>query len=247
AIGRWGNFANQEAYGRLVTNESLQWFPYAVFIEDEGAYYQATFFYESFLNAIGFALMMWIYNGKRKSFDGFSLSVYCIWYGVVRFFIEGLRSDSLYLIPDVLRVSQLLSAILVVFGIAMILGHMYRARARDLKPFIMVDKAKLNDTYFGYAESILSHPNVYEKKEKGFFAKMFARTEDTPDPEDIPEESVGEEEQTPEEVTVTVPAQEDATGASDTAENDGITVTVPAQDDPPPPEKPIGAKRPRGN
>ena len=194
AIGRWGNFANQEAYGRLVENPSLQWFPFAVFIDAEGAWYQATFFYESFLNLIGFALLMWIYNGKRKSFDGFSFSVYCIWYGVVRFFIEGLRSDSLYLVPGVLRVSQLVSALIVVAGIIIILAHMYRARAAGKKPFIMVDKAKLDSGYFGYDESILSHPNVYDKtqKEKGFFAKLFAKTEDTPDPEDFEGDESGE-------------------------------------------------------
>lgn len=198
AIGRWGNFANQEAYGNVVTNGSLQWFPYAVFIDDIGEWHQATFFYESFLNALGFALMMWIYNGKRKSFDGFSLSIYCIYYGIVRFFIEGLRSDSLYLIPDVLRVSQLLSAILVVAGIAMILVHLYKARSLGLKPFIMVDKDKLDKTYYGYEKSVLSHPNVYDnmKKEKGFFAKLFAKTEDTPDPEDMPQVEPSEEDET---------------------------------------------------
>lgn len=187
AIGRWGNFANQEAFGNPVTNPSMQWFPYAVFIDPEHAalhgvasgYYQATFFYESFCNLIGFALMMWIYNGKRKSFDGFSLSVYLIWYGIVRVIIEGLRQDALWLVPGVVRVSQLLSAILIVVGIAIILTHLYMARAAGKKVFIMVDKDKLDSSYYGYDKSILSHPNDYsnEKKEKGFFAKMFSKTE----------------------------------------------------------------------
>ncbi len=265
AIGRWGNFANQEAYGRPVTDPSMQWFPYAVYIKDEGAYFQATFFYESILNLIGFALLMWIYNGKRKSFDGFSLSVYCIWYGIVRVFIEGLRSDSLYMSGGV-RVSQLLSGILIVVGVAMILAHMYRARSRGLKPFIFVDKEKLDGTYFGYEQSILSHPNVYEKKEKGFFAKMFAPTEDTPDPEDAPADTAEpngaddkESEQAPRaEELLRSDGQADeeanekgeqADGSADTAEPlfDDLTVTVPAQDDPPLPEKPTNAKKPRGN
>lgn len=213
AIGRWGNFANQEAFGNAVTNPSMQWFPYAVYIDRLSGWYQATFFYESFFNAIGFALMMWIYNGKRKSFDGFSLSIYCIWYGTVRLFVEGLRSDALYLIPGVLRVSQLLSAILIIFGISMILAHMYRARAAGKKPFIMVDKAVLDDGYYGYDKSILSHPNVYDKnaKEKGFFAKLFARTEDTPDPEDTPgssdEENGGDS--TDADISVTLPLTDD--------------------------------------
>ncbi|MDE7395082.1 MAG: prolipoprotein diacylglyceryl transferase [Clostridiales bacterium] len=187
AIGRWGNFANQEAFGNPVTNPSLQWFPYAVHITDNPGYasgwYQATFFYESICNAIGFALLMWLYNGKRKSFDGFSLCVYCIYYGIVRFFIEGLRSDALYLIPDVLRVSQLLSALLAIAGAAGILIHIYRAKSQGKKPFLLVDKDKLSDEYLGYRESILSHPNVYVKDEnkKGFFARLFAKTEPTPE------------------------------------------------------------------
>lgn len=205
AIGRWGNFANQEAFGNPVTNPALQWFPYAVFIDPAHAaqqgvtsgYYQATFFYESFCNLIGCALLMWLYNGKRKSFDGFILSVYCIYYGIVRFFIEGLRQDSLYLIPGTLRVSQLLSAVLVVFGIAMIITHLYKARAAGKKPFVFVDQSKLCADYYGYEQSILSHPNVYDKstKEKGFFAKLFAKTEDGPEPveETPPEDETGTE------------------------------------------------------
>ena len=180
AIGRWGNFANQEAYGQLVTNPSLQWFPYAVQIDAAGGgWYQATFFYESFCNAIGFALLMWLYNGKRKSFDGFSFCAYCIYYGVVRFFIEGLRSDSLYLVPGVLRVSQLLSALLAIGGAAGILVHIYLAKSRGKKPFLLVDKEKLGPEYLGYEQSILSHPNDYshEEKKKGFFARLFAKTE----------------------------------------------------------------------
>lgn len=224
AIGRWGNFANQEAYGRQVTNTSLQWFPYAVYIKDMGAYFQATFFYESFLNTIGFALLLWIYAGKRKSFDGFSLSVYCIYYGLVRFFIEGLRSDSLYLTGNI-RVSQVLSALLVVFGIAMILAHVYRARARGMKPFIFVDKDRLDSSYLGYEQSMLSHPNVYEKKkEKGFFAKLFARTEDTPDPEDVEhtEETPEQDESESEDLhTVTVAAEETHEDAPNEREKDG--------------------------
>lgn len=190
AIGRWGNFANQEAYGNLVTNTSLQWFPYAVFIDSKNAWFQATFFYESFLNVIGFALLMWIYNGKRKSFDGFSLSIYLIYYGLVRFFIEGLRSDSLYLVGN-LRVSQLLSAILVFVGIGIIVAHFYLARSKNLKPFVFVPKDKLSNEYYGYESSILSHPNVYEKKKDGFFKRMFS-TASTPEIPDSDEDDSDE-------------------------------------------------------
>lgn len=202
AIGRWGNFANQEAFGRPVTNPNLQWFPYAVHIDAahamtqgvEEGYYQATFFYESFLNCIGFALLMWIYNGKRKSFDGFSLACYLIYYGLVRVCIEGLRSDSLYLAPGI-RVSQVLSAVLIFVGLLIIFVHVYRARTAGKKIFILVDRDKLCDDYYGYDKSILSHPNVYTKeKKKGFFAKLFAPTEDTPDPDEAAEDAEETEE-----------------------------------------------------
>lgn len=169
AIGRWGNFANGEAYGNLVTNVNLQWFPYAVKIGEE--FFQATFFYESMWNMVGFGVLLWLYNGKRKSFDGFILSCYCIFYGVGRFFIEGLRSDSLYLIPGVIRVSQVVSILIILFGIGYILAHLYMARSRRKKPFIFVDEKLLNDSYFGYSQSVLAHPIRYVKKKKLFSAE----------------------------------------------------------------------------
>lgn len=115
AIGRWGNFFNQEAYGNPVTDPKLQFFPYAVFIDSENAYFQATFFYESTLNFIGCILLFLLafrLNGKYK---GMVLCGYFIYYGIVRTFIEGLRSDSLYL--GAFRISQILSVLLVLAGI----------------------------------------------------------------------------------------------------------------------------------
>ena len=214
AIGRWGNFANQEAYGQLVTNPSLQWFPYAVHIEDSvyaSGWYQATFFYESFCNAIGFALLMWLYNGKRKSFDGFCFCIYCIYYGVVRFFIEGLRSDSLYLVSGVLRVSQLVSALLAIGGVVGILVHIYRARSHGKKPFLLVEQDKLGPEYYGYEASILSHPNDYskEEKKKGFLARLFAKTEPTPELDELSTENGGEENPEGEESEASAPLSKD--------------------------------------
>jgi len=120
AIGRWGNFVNQEAFGNLVINESLKFFPYAVFIEDIAEWHQATFLYESIWNLIIFTILI-LYKKKSK-FDGNLLSIYMIMYGTGRFFIEGLRTDSLYLIANI-RVSQVLSIVLVLVGIFMITFH----------------------------------------------------------------------------------------------------------------------------
>ncbi len=115
AIGRWGNFFNQEAYGNLVTNPNLQWFPYAVFIEEENAWFQATFFYESMWNLVGFAILLCVYY--KSQYTGTTVAGYLIWYGLGRVWIEGLRSDSLYIGNSNIRVSQLLSVIMILIGI----------------------------------------------------------------------------------------------------------------------------------
>ncbi len=114
AIGRWGNFANQEAYGNLVTDPGLQFFPYAVYIENLGEWHQATFFYESICDLIICVILVILL--RRVNWNGIVLAGYLILYGIVRFFIEGLRMDSL--MWGSIRVSQLLSLLLVLAGIA---------------------------------------------------------------------------------------------------------------------------------
>ena len=111
AIGRWGNFFNGEAYGQVITDPSLQFFPYAVHVD--GQWYQAAFFYESIADLIGF-LILYFTRKRWRSGDG--LPLYMIVYGIPRFLIEGLRSDSLYVGGTGIRVSQLLSAVLVIIG-----------------------------------------------------------------------------------------------------------------------------------
>lgn len=120
-LGRWGNFFNQEAYGNIITNPKYQWFPFGVYItiNTPHAWYQATFFYESMWNLIGLGILLFTYFKSKKI--GTTTSVYLIWYGIGRTLIEGLRTDSLYLGSTGIRVSQLLSMMLVVVGI-IILG-----------------------------------------------------------------------------------------------------------------------------
>lgn len=114
SIGRWANFVNQEAYGCLVTEERLQFFPYAVYIERVFEWHQATFFYESIWTLLLFFTMLLI--SSKEELRCYVFSVYCIGYGIGRFLIEGLRSDSLY-IGGVIRASQLVSVLLVFVGI----------------------------------------------------------------------------------------------------------------------------------
>lgn len=118
SIGRWGNFVNREAYGQI-TNSFLKM---GIFDSSTNEYIfvQPTFLYESICTFIIFLILMKI--NKNKKFSGQSFYLYMILYGIARAFIEGLRSDSLY-IGDI-RVSQLLSllfstifAIIYIFNI----------------------------------------------------------------------------------------------------------------------------------
>lgn len=131
SIGRWGNFVNQEAYGNLITDPRLH---YGVFIEETQQWHQATFFYESLSNAVLLAIMLIFYPRFKR--QGYMIPMYMIGYGTIRFFVEGLRTDSLYLIPG-LRVSQVLSLMLVIAGcvIALLLHlpdcHNHREQRRN--------------------------------------------------------------------------------------------------------------------
>lgn len=118
-IGRWGNFVNQEAFGNVITNPDLQFFPYGVYIDSLQEWHQATFFYESAANLVLFILMVIVARKVKK--DGWMTVLYLVGYGTIRCFIEGLRADSLYLIPG-LRVSQLLSAVLIGIGLGIAWG-----------------------------------------------------------------------------------------------------------------------------
>ncbi len=110
-IGRWGNFVNQEAHGGLILNKALQWFPAGVKIE--GLWYQATFFYEFIWNVIVFIILMLL--RKKIKTKGGIFALYCVGYGIGRFVIESLRTDSLMV--GGLRVSQIVSLLLIAGGL----------------------------------------------------------------------------------------------------------------------------------
>lgn len=110
SIGRWGNFINCEAFGSLTT------MPWGMSING-GAPVHPTFFYESLWNMIGF-IILHFYSKKRK-FDGEIFLLYMAWYGFGRMFIEGLRTDSLYILSTSIRVSQVVAALsfIICFGL----------------------------------------------------------------------------------------------------------------------------------
>jgi len=118
AIGRWGNFFNQEAYGSIVTLEFLKSLHLPNFIIEgmhiNGLYYHPTFLYESIWCLLGFILLL-ILRKITKRKKGITTFTYFIWYGIGRFVIEGLRTDSLYI--GNIRISQLVSLILILVGL----------------------------------------------------------------------------------------------------------------------------------
>ena len=125
AIGRWGNFFNQEAYGRIVSESFLKGLHLPKYIIKgmyiKGAYREPTFLYESLLSIIGFIVLLLV--RKIKSIKtGTLTSIYLIWYGVSRLIIETFRSDSLMLGP--IKVAQLVSIIGIISGIVLLILSM---------------------------------------------------------------------------------------------------------------------------
>ncbi len=127
-VGRWGNFFNQEAFGIEVTNPNMQWFPFAVYIENIGEWHLATFFYESLWNFATFAILLTLLLKVKFKSNGMIAAYYLIFYGIGRAWIEGLRTDSLYL--GAMRVSQVLSIIFIAIGLAIIIFNTIRTRKK---------------------------------------------------------------------------------------------------------------------
>ncbi len=133
AIGRWGNFCNGEAFGHLDRIEFLgkviktPYFEKNYFLRMQlnsevtlgTQLVHPTFLYESLWNILGFVVVSFVY--KKKKFDGQIILCYFGWYGLGRFFIEGLRSDSLYLGSSNIKISQLLALCAFVVSAALLL------------------------------------------------------------------------------------------------------------------------------
>ncbi|EOB3406305.1 prolipoprotein diacylglyceryl transferase [Enterococcus hirae] len=134
AIGRWGNFMNHEAYGPVTTRIFLENLHIPRFIIDnmyiEGFYRQPTFLYESVWSLIGFILLLFLRNKKHLLKKGEVLLVYVMWYSFGRFFIEGLRTDSLYFL-GVIRISKLLSVFLFVGTIILFIWRRKKGNLPD--------------------------------------------------------------------------------------------------------------------
>ncbi|HHQ7376711.1 prolipoprotein diacylglyceryl transferase [Staphylococcus aureus] len=119
-IGRWGNFMNHEAHGGPVSRAFLEKLHLPNFIIENmyinGQYYHPTFLYESIWDVAGFIILV---NIRKHLKLGETFFLYLTWYSIGRFFIEGLRTDSLMLTSNI-RVAQLVSILLILISISLI-------------------------------------------------------------------------------------------------------------------------------
>lgn len=120
ALGRWGNFFNSEAHGGIVSKSFLKSLHIPKFIINgmhiNDNYYHPTFLYESILCLVGFIILV-LYRKTKNNKVGNVTSIYLIWYGAIRFFIEHLRTDSLML--GSFKMAQVISIIMIIIGIVM--------------------------------------------------------------------------------------------------------------------------------
>ena len=144
AIGRWGNFMNGEAFGYEVPESSFL-YPFRMGLLSEYTntgdvmhYYHPTFLYESLWNILGFVIITFIY--RKKKFNGQMALTYFAWYGFGRMFIEGLRTDSLYVGP--FRISQVIGAVCFVAGAALIVTGLILVHKGKLEKWLKVSWAQ---------------------------------------------------------------------------------------------------------
>ena len=161
AIGRWGNFVKQEAFGQIVSESYYQYFP--SFIKDrmyiDGAYRQPTFLWESVLDLLGFILIR-LYRKYGNPKRGDQTFLYLIWYGTSRFIIEYFRTDNLMI--GGFRMSRIIALIFVILGICgFVLTRVIKSKD---KPVILFD---LDGTLLNTEPAIIaSYKYLFEKYDK---------------------------------------------------------------------------------
>lgn len=176
AIGRWGNFMNQEAFGPLIKypgmvsdtaylsdaallaqREFLSKLLIPDFIIDRmyiayssasgwtvPGYYHPTFLYESLFNVIGVLLYTNLRKYIKKIYVGDGVSFYLIWYGILRFFIESLRTDALMIGNSGIKVAQLISCLFIIIGIALaVVRRVFKYRLVSCKEALFGENATL--------------------------------------------------------------------------------------------------------
>lgn len=173
AIGRWGNFFNQEAFG---TNTDLPW---GMISESTSRYLREywpslnpdlpvhpTFLYESIASVCLFFVLLLIRNKSKYSFT--TTSAYFILYGIIRYFLEGLRTDSLYIGDTGLRTSQVVSVLMIASGLILIAVSRYRGWKRSILPVpVSASKEAISDKYANASTTDDQNTSDSEEDNKG--------------------------------------------------------------------------------
>ncbi len=207
-IGRWGNYANQEAFGSI-TNKNWGMMSDTVaeyisrnasyfgldnvdnvkqYIADNDLYVHPTFFYESVWCLLGF-LLLYIILKKCRKFSGQIFLCYGVWYGFERMVVEGMRSDSLYIANTSIRVSQALSAALMLVCLVLLIV-LYVRFSKHPKPIEGIDFFPPKSEKELEAEKRRAEKKALKKKAKGVVirdGKIVARPdkkEDAQQPEE---------------------------------------------------------------
>ncbi len=130
AIGRWGNFFNSEAHGPETTLETLNNLFVPEFVingmQINGIYYLPTFYFESILCLLGFIIILII---RKKCKIGDLTAFYLVWYGLVRFYIESFRTDSLMFFD--FKIAQIVSIIMVIIGVVLFIKSRKNPKFRE--------------------------------------------------------------------------------------------------------------------
>lgn len=217
-LGRWGNFVNQEAFGintdlpwgmrsfvyeqstssRLSgTMEYLERYQSKIMKENPGmtvdpsGFVHPTFLYESLWNLLGFILINVFY--RKKKFDGQIVFMYLGWYGLGRMFIEGLRTDSLYIGSTGIRKSQLVALICVVLSVFFIVFFLIKAKAKGVESlytrlpngkWIMTDAIPVQGDECEEAEDAEAEENASDDEECDGIGEEYKDVEDADGQED---------------------------------------------------------------
>lgn len=147
-IGRWGNFMNREAFGA----ETSVFCRMGLTAPDgTTVYVHPTFLYESLWNLGVLLFLLWFDEAGKRRFDGHCITLYFLLYGLGRFWIEGLRTDSLYIGGSGIRVSQALSLVLVIASAALLIykhsqpfspGDLYVNRVAAQEAAVIIEKTE---------------------------------------------------------------------------------------------------------
>lgn len=139
AIGRWGNYFNQEVYGMEVANPAFQWFPFAVYIDKTSSWHYAFFFYESLATFTAAALMFWHAWKNPNKPNGVNTALYFVVYGLVRSIMEPLRDPEYILGAGGVQWSFVFSLLLLIGGLGML-------------AYLFIRNKKKEGTYIGSAK-----------------------------------------------------------------------------------------------